>query len=519
MKIRRIKIDSFKNLREFEVNFDVASLATVVLGQNGAGKSNLLEALVVIFRDLDLGEPPQFRYELSYECRGRSILVVAAEAGDAGSIRVEVDGQPLSYSSFWRDPERRYLPSNVFGYYSGPSARFESHFAKHQEQFYRQLLDGNPGEALRPMFYARLIHSQFVLLSFFYEQAIERSSFLHDYLHIEDLDSVLFVLAQPPWNSRQGDPRFWFAKGAVQGLLDRLFSYSLAPLRLVQRIDLGLGKTSRRERLYLFLRDRESLERLRADYRTPNAFFKALESTYLSKLLAEVRIRVKMRGSQGSLTFRELSEGEQQLLTVIGLLRFTREEEALFLLDEPDTHLNPVWSLHYLELLSDVVGSQNTSQIIMTTHDPLTIAGLTRNAVRVMVRDEKTGQITAQIPEHDPRGMGVRGILTSELFGLRSDLDLETLQLLDEKRDLASKDVLTEQDKLRLAELRQRTDAIDMSGRVSDPIVSEVVKALSSSPEFRSSRQAALTPDQQKRRRRVAEEAIRKVTETKERVG
>ena len=26
---------------------------------------------------------------------------------------------------------------------------------------------------------------------------------------------------------------------------------------------------------------------------------------------------------------------------VLGLLRFTKEDEALFLLDEPDTHLNP----------------------------------------------------------------------------------------------------------------------------------------------------------------------------------
>ena len=519
MKVRSLKIRRFKNLEDLEVQFDPASLATVVLGQNGTGKSNLLEALVVVFRDLDLAEPPSFEYKIAYECRGKEIRVVAPEVGKSASIHISVDGDPISYSAFSREPGRRYLPSNVFGYYSGPSARFESHFAKHQEKFYRQLLEGDAGEALRPMFYARLIHSQFVLLSFFYEQATEGSSFLRDYLGIEDLDSVLFVLAQPTWNSRQGDPRFWFAKGAVQGLLDKLFTYSLAPLRLSQRIDLGLGKTSRRERLYLFLRDRRSLERLRADYATPNAFFKALESTYLSTLLAEVRIRVTMRGSHGSLTFRELSEGEQQLLTVIGLLRFTREEEALFLLDEPDTHLNPVWSLHYLDLLSDVVGPQNTSQIIMTTHDPLTIAGLTRNAVRVMVRDENTGRITAQIPEHDPRGMGVRGILTSELFGLRSDLDLETLQLLDEKRDLASKEVLTDQDKLRLAELRQRTDAIDMSGRVSDPIISEVVKALSSSPEFRSNRKAALTPDQQKRRRRVAEEAIRKVTETKERLG
>jgi len=81
---------------------------------------------------------------------------------------------------------------------------------------------------------------------------------------------------------------------------------------------------------------------------------------------------------------------------------------------------------------------------------------LTRNEVRVMVRDQKAGKIVAEVPEHDPKGMGVRGILTSELFGLRSDLDLATLQLLDEKRDLASRDELTEPEKVRLAELRSK---------------------------------------------------------------
>ena len=511
MRIKALKIRQFKNLRDFEVAFDPEGLTTVLLGQNGTGKSNRLEALVVIFRDLDLGEPPSFEYEIQYECRGKEVQVTAGERGKSSSIAITVDGQSLSYSSFWKDPTRQFLPSNVFGYYSGPSSRFESHFAKHQENFYRQLLENRAGDALRPLFYARLIHSQFVLLAFFYEEHEQTTAFLKDYLRIEDLESVLFVLKEPPWSSKQGDHRFWNAKGAVQIFLDKLFRYALAPLRLKQRIDVELSKKQNQERLYLFLLDRQPLERLRVDYQTPGDFFKALESTYLSKLLAEVRIRVKVRDCAGALTFKELSEGEQQLLTVLGLLRFTREDEALFLLDEPDTHLNPVWSLHYLDLLKEVVGEQQTSQIIMATHDPLTIAGLTRNEVRVMVRDQRAGKIVAEVPEHDPKGMGVRGILTSELFGLRSDLDLATLQLLDEKRDLATKAVLTEQDKVRLAELREQTDAIELSGRVSDPLVSEVVKTLAASSEFRKTRTAILSPEQQDRRRRLALEAIRQV--------
>ena len=313
MRIKALKIRQFKNLRDFEVAFDPAGLTTVLLGQNGTGKSNLLEALVVIFRDLDLGEAPSFEYEILYECRGKEVRVTAGERGKSNSIAITVDGQSLSYSSFWKHATRQFLPSNVFGYYSGPSSRFESHFAKHQENFYRQLLENRAGEALRPLFYARLIHSQFVLLAFFYEEHEQTTAFLKDNLGIEDLESVLFVLREPPWSSKQGDRRFWYAKGAVQIFLDRLFRYALAPLRLKQRIDVELSKKQNQERLYLFLKDRQALERLRVDYQTPGDFFKALESTYLSKLLAEVRIRVKVRDCAGALTFKELSEGEQQL--------------------------------------------------------------------------------------------------------------------------------------------------------------------------------------------------------------
>ena len=59
----------------------------------------------------------------------------------------------------------------------------------------------------------------------------------------------------------------------------------------------------------------------------------------MSQLIEEVRIKIKVGNGDGTVTFRELSEGEQQLLTVLGLLRFTAEDESLILLDEPDTHL------------------------------------------------------------------------------------------------------------------------------------------------------------------------------------
>lgn len=67
MKVDKLYIRSrFKNLENVKVDFDENHLMTVVVGRNGSGKSNVLEALVSIFRNLDLGEAPAFSYELTY---------------------------------------------------------------------------------------------------------------------------------------------------------------------------------------------------------------------------------------------------------------------------------------------------------------------------------------------------------------------------------------------------------------------------------------------------------------------
>jgi recombinational DNA repair ATPase RecF len=60
MRIDRLFLKEFRNLIEFEVDFDQTSTRQVIVGRNGIGKSNLLEALNRIFRDLDLKEESEF---------------------------------------------------------------------------------------------------------------------------------------------------------------------------------------------------------------------------------------------------------------------------------------------------------------------------------------------------------------------------------------------------------------------------------------------------------------------------
>src|SRR4051794_39690709 len=114
MRVRSLYLPAFKNLREFKIEFEDTAPLAVLVGRNGTGKSNVIEALTVIFRDLDLGLSTPFSYRLEYTCRNHLVLL-EYEAGD-GERRCELDGQPAPFSRIQGDTGRAYRPDHVFGY-------------------------------------------------------------------------------------------------------------------------------------------------------------------------------------------------------------------------------------------------------------------------------------------------------------------------------------------------------------------------------------------------------------------
>src|ERR1700730_1351331 len=77
MRLHEATVGEFKNLHNFHIDFDHESPYTVLVGENGAGKSNLIEALTIIFRNLDLNSKAAFDFEIEYQCRDWDIKVQA----------------------------------------------------------------------------------------------------------------------------------------------------------------------------------------------------------------------------------------------------------------------------------------------------------------------------------------------------------------------------------------------------------------------------------------------------------
>ncbi len=537
MHLQRIKLPLFRNLKDFEISFtehvDDPNVeggqrtfnSHAVIGANGAGKSNLIEAIIIIFRDLDLYQPASFDYEMDYSLRGHQIQLTAVNGKRPTVIIDDKRGSAKQLS----DEAREYLPSNVFVYYSGKNDRIEQLFKAHQKHFNDRMKSGAE-DLLRRLFYCRGGHSQLVLLACLLSKDEIFTQLLQD-LNIEELDSALFVLKQPyslrkleETDILEGDKRFWYARGTVVSeFLDKLWELAVAPIddTIDKQIDFRL-RTEKQKQLYLFLPNKEKLKELGESVGEADRFFRYAEAAYIGDLIEEVRITFKLKGPNGNINFSQLSEGELQLLTVLGLMRITKMDHCLFLLDEPDTHLNPIWKLRYFEEIEKVVVRNEyetlagDSQIIITTHDPLMVGSLRREQVRIL-RKNANGSMVEE-PDQHPQGMGVTGLLRSELFGLRSTIDSETRRRLDRRNFLFAlgdnRNYSQNEELTRLSE--ELSDLGFATSDFKDPYYAMFVRKMALHTKFHKD---TLTPEEQKEQNDIAEEIINEILSEEEKLG
>lgn len=592
MQLRHLAIPNFRNLRGLVIDFathlesrpGAASKAApkairshALIGQNGTGKSNLIEALITIFRDVDLDRDAAFDYTLEYEIRGHVVRIQADLAKQRRPF-VWVDGDRVSQDylnkndppeKMPRDERRgpRLLPSHVFAYYSGRNERIEALFQDHQKRFNRlqdittdevlpeQVLTNFKGteadiraieeakqrretrmkqagdDRLRRLFYCRGGHSQLVLLACLLSDDPVFQKVLKN-LHIESLESALFVLKEPyrlrekrrngkfdEVELNEGDARFWYARGSVVSeFLDSLWQVAWAPIEqeVTQQIDFR-GRTEKQRQLYLFVPNQAKLQDLGRLVGGTDSFFRYAEGAYIGDLIEEVRITVKKRDEHGGkVSFTQLSEGELQMLTVLGLMRITREDHCLFLLDEPDTHLNPIWKLRLFDEIDEAMvneeglGAAGESQVLLTTHDPILLGSLQREQVHILRRGQEKTEV--DVPDEHPRGMGVAGLLKSDLFGLTSTLDKRTLDDLQRRNELLGKQAavgLTEIESNELETLRSYLEQLGFSREQRDPMYQLFVQKMY---EVRSQPlEQLLTPEQLKQQEALAAEIVKKL--------
>ena len=241
---------------------------------------------------------------------------------------------------------------------------------------------------------------------------------------------------------------------------------------------------------------------------------------------------ITINTADGPVPFESLSQGTLSLIGWTGALIQRLYEtappgvdplqsRAVVLVDEIDAHMHPAWQQALVKRLSDMFVA---CQFIATSHSPLMVGSLEPDQVYRFERNAN-GRVEIARPEYALKGLGAAGLLTSGLFGLTSQLDIETADALARKRRLtarrldpsASKKEREEVD-AELKTLEKQVEHIDAAKIVRDPLYPRFVEAMAK-VEQRSAEEAqpiTLTNEEKKEHAKVAEAIVRDLVNSKD---
>jgi hypothetical protein len=88
----------------------------------------------------------------------------------------------------------------------------------------------------------------------------------------------------------------------------------------------------------------------------------------------------------GILRYEELSDGEQMVLGRMALFHLLEgQQDALLLLDEPETHFNDKWKREIVDIIDDAIGN-TSNDVLISTHSAIVLSDVFNNEI-VMVKN------------------------------------------------------------------------------------------------------------------------------------
>lgn len=496
MKIKSLWISKYKNFKNLHLEFN-SDLISLLVGRNGLGKSNLIEILGLIFRDLGLLRTRKaflewpynfFEYKIRYECKN-SELIIECFNNDGENVfyikrkqkgTSDLEFHTLKFSEFKSKRKQEYLPDYIIGYYSGENKRIREIIRPYEETVWEDLKKNNVlDQGFRDMFFAENHHSQLVLLTillFRFDPPSAKFKERLDYLIKEftsfsNLEEFTIHLKQPNWYKRGSEkslnpvsiefivenllPKkteeeeieypFWGTKGKAHKLIS--FLYLNSPDIPTSYFDDEDGL----EHLIIKLDKNKVATKVNKEFLHPADFLDALDALYVIDSIYEIQLSVRSELRDTMFQFHSLSEGEQQLITVLGLILISGRQDCLFLLDEPDTHLNPAWQRRFVELLHYFNLNDDNSHIIVATHSPL-IVQEAKGCDIFLFKEGIENTIEVDYKVFELPNWRIDHVLLSKYFNLNSSRTLSTDDFAEKRKQIISKGNLSEEDK-RLLEL------------------------------------------------------------------
>lgn len=359
MKIKELHIKNYKNL---DADLIHRSDLIAFIGNNGSGKSNLLEALSHIFRNL---------YKSSYKVDFDYVLEYVTSKNN--TVRIEKKG---TQRNFFVDGTAMldmtlYLPQKVIAIYSGEEDRlFEDCYGPFYLEFVKNInkaqQQGTDYSNLPKMLFLNKFYWHLSLLSLLVSTSESNKKFVKDVLKIDSVEKIKIDFLKKNYEHYNDNLALQFIRE-----IDSKNEYKLEEFKKLVE-DKGYVADDLYKYLYLAY--------------TPKG----------SKIIDDITIKFNK-----NLTITDLSEGEKKLLLIKAALEFAGQEDSLFILDEPDAHVH----LNNKEqIIKSFEPYKSNRQIIITTHSPtitqaindenvyMLIAGKIEDRNRQEIIEEITGE-------------------------------------------------------------------------------------------------------------------------------
>lgn len=338
MQLKKLWIKDYKNLKDFSLDFEQGNNLSILIGNNGSGKSNVLEAISGIFTEW-YGIPASIfytDYKIEYEYDGKYIVLQ------------KTDKKKVYYvdSALFEDSKViPYLPSNVVALYSGEDLRLFDNFYfpkydSYLKDVYRKGYVGKMG-----MYYVNKYLWNIALLTLitFSESLPDVQAFLATELGIVGYSYIKHV--RITFNFKDYDKN-------TNNLLKNFIN--------------TINPNQDKGKEYTIQEWRTNVNSLVVNSEAePIETFNYLMQAFMPKTFKIIE-KIQILFSNG-ITLESLSEGEKKLILIKAVLEFVADENALLLLDEPDANIHESRKSKLYKLLKDTPNRD----IVMTSHSPI----------------------------------------------------------------------------------------------------------------------------------------------------
>lgn len=118
---------------------------------------------------------------------------------------------------------------------------------------------------------------------------------------------------------------------------------------------------------------------------------------------------IKLKLPNGALIdYLQLSDGEHQLFNVFGTILMFDEPNILFLLDEPETHFNPLWRKTFIQLLTKITKDRH-QEFLITSHSPFIVSDCKKE--NVFIFKKENNKLEIESPHRETYGANFDYIL------------------------------------------------------------------------------------------------------------